>query len=288
MKDCLILINDRAGKCRRCSVESVKKAIGKEGESYRYTTLHLPSNKPIDYTKFDGIAVCGGDGTLQIIMQQIYQLDKTVYYFPCGTLNDKAGAEKYCHTTLKPHSVTVGKANQTLFTYVYASGAFTEIGYTASQQSKRKLGVIAYLLKVLRSYRVNRIDCKVETDGKTYEGEYNLIMFIKSPRCFGFHFNRIHDEKDAGGHMLLISSPKHNGIIGKVEMFFPFFRVFFVGLRHEIDKNGITFKRVLDAKLTLGTPTNFCVDGEKLRECGEINLSFQPTACRLKIIDVKK
>lgn len=288
MKDCLILINDKAGKCRRCSVENVQKAIGEEGENYRYSTLHLPTNKPINYDKYDAVAVCGGDGTLQIIMQQIYTTDKTIYYFPCGTLNDKAGAEKYCHATSTPHPVTIGKADGHVFTYVFAAGAFTEIGYTASQKSKRRFGVVAYLIKVLRAYRVNRICCKIETDGKTYQDAYNLVMLVKSPRCFGFHFNKIFDERDEGGHLLLIPSPKHDGLVGIVEMFFPFFKVFFVGLKKEEDSNGITFKRVKDLTMTLKDKVDFCVDGEKLTVSGVTKINFEKTKCRVKIIKVTR
>ena len=295
-KKCLILINDNAGKCRKCSVENVKKVLGE----YDFTAVHLPSNTKIDFEDFDTFAVCGGDGTLQIIMQEIYNLDKTVYYFPCGTLNDKAGAEKYSHTTLSPHPVTIGKVDENVFTYVFASGAFTEIGYTAKQKDKQKFGVLAYVLKVLKAYEVNRIKCKItcqvkdclmknEGDNnsvtKEFQGEYNLIMFIKSPRCFGFHFNKLYDEKDEGGHLLLIPSPKLDGLLGKVEMFFPFFKVFFLGLRKE-SEDGIIFKRIKSANISLPHNTTFCVDGERRDHRGDLNLSFEKTICKLKIIDI--
>ena len=317
-KKCLILINDNAGKCRKCSVENVKKALGE----YDFTAVHLPSKAKINFEEFDTFAVCGGDGTLQIIMQKIYNLDKTVYYFPCGTLNDKAGAEKYSHATLSPHPVTIGKVDENVFTYVFASGAFTEIGYTAKQKDKQRFGVLAYVLKVLKAYEVNRIKCKItcqvedslmknednikgkisrNTDSKSrrksdkteidnlmtkeFQGEFNLIMFIKSPRCFGFHFNKLYDEQDDGGHLVMIPSPKHDGLIGKVEMFFPFFKVFFLGLRKE-SEDGVIFKRIKSAMVSLPHNTTFCVDGERRDHIGDLNLSFEKTTCKLKIIDI--
>ena len=254
MKNCLILINDKAGKCKRCSVDKVRAQIG----DHTFTSVHLPCNMPIDFAGYDSLAVCGGDGTLQLIMQDVYRTDKTVYYFPCGTLNDKAKAEKYCHTTEKPHRVTVGKVDNDVFTYVLAGGAFTDIGYSAKEKDKQRLGVLAYILKVLKSYKINRIKCKVSIDdngtAKDYVGEFNLVMFIKSPRCFGFKFNHAFDENDNGGHLLLIRSPKHNGIIGKIEMFFPFFRVFFMGVKKEREGT-IILKKIQDARLYLKTST---------------------------------
>ena len=285
MKNCLILINDNAGKCKRCSVDKVRGQIG----NHIFTSMHLPCNMPLDFHGYDSLAVCGGDGTLQLIMQKIYRTDKTVYYFPCGTLNDKGKAEKYSHTAESPHQITIGKVDDQVFTYVLAGGAFTDIGYNADQKNKKRFGVLAYVMKVLKSYKIHRIRTKVTIDdnGKCidYVGEFNLVMFIKSPRCFGFKFNRAFDEKDTGGHLLLIRSPRHNGIIGKIEMFFHFFRVFFMGLKNE--KEGtIIFKHIDSAKLYLNAPVDFCMDGEKCTLQGARDLSFVKTDCKLKIIDV--
>ena len=148
MKNCLILINDKAGKCKKCSVEKVCGQIG----NHNFTSMHLPCPYPIDLNKYDSLAVCGGDGTLQLIMQEIYRTDKTVYYFPCGTLNDKGKAEKYNHTQENPHQVTVGKIDDDLFTYVLAGGAFTEIGYTAQIQEKQ--------IPAVHLGRFHRPDCR--------------------------------------------------------------------------------------------------------------------------------
>ncbi len=284
---CLIIVNHHAGKCKNCSVEKVKKAVGERD----YVTCHIPFVKNFDVNEFDEIAVCGGDGTLQIIMQEIYNKDKTVYYFPCGTLNDKAKAEKYVHTTESPHPVTVGKVGDKIFTYVYASGAFTEIGYTTKQDVKQKIGVLAYIFKVIKAYKINRIKAEITTFDNdmenTFSGEFNLIMFIKSPRCFGFHFNRAYDEKDEGGHMVLIRSPKHNGIFGLIEMFFPFFKTFFIGLKNECEEK-IVFKHLSSANMELNKNTNFCMDGEKASGQGKISINFEKTKCKLKIIDLDK
>lgn len=285
MKNCLILINDNAGKCKRCSVDKVRSQIG----DHSFTSIHLPCNMPLNLKAYDSLAVCGGDGTLQLIMQEVYSTQKTIYYFPCGTLNDKGKAEKYNHTENRPHQVTLGKVDNDVFTYVLAGGAFTDIGYSADQKNKQRLGVLAYILRVVKSYQIHRIKCKISIDEKgvkkDYVGEFNLVMFIKSPRCFGFKFNHAFDEDDTGGHLLLIRSPKHSGIMGKIEMFFPFFRVFFMGMKNEKD-GAIIFKHIDKARLYLSSQTDFCMDGEKRALCGARDLSFVKSNCKLQIIDV--
>ena len=244
---------------------------------------------PLNLKGYDSLAVCGGDGTLQLIMQEVYSTQKTIYYFPCGTLNDKGKAEKYNHTENRPHQVTLGMVDNDVFTYVLAGGAFTDIGYSADQKNKQRLGVLAYILRVVKSYQIHRIKCKISIDEKgvkkDYVGEFNLVMFIKSPRCFGFKFNHAFDEDDTGGHLLLIRSPKHSGIMGKIEMFFPFFRVFFMGLKNEKD-GAIIFKHIDKARLYLSSQTDFCMDGEKRALCGARDLSFVKSNCKLQIIDV--
>ena len=80
-------------------------------------------------------------------------------------------------------------------------------------------------------------------------------------------------------------APKLDGLLGKVEMFFPFFKVFFLGLRKE-SEDGIIFKRIKSANISLPHNTTFCVDGERRDHRGDLNLSFEKTICKLKIIDI--
>ncbi|MBO7221496.1 MAG: hypothetical protein J6V37_00450, partial [Clostridia bacterium] len=73
--------------------------------------------------------------------------------------------------------------------------------------------------------------------------------------------------------------------MGKIEMFFPFFRVFFLGLKKERD-GVIIFKHIDKARLYLATKTDFCMDGEKCTLTGARDLSFVKSNCKLQIIDV--
>ena len=111
-------------------------------------------------------------------------------------------------------------------------------------------------------------------------------MFVKSPRCFGFRFNKAYDKQSESGHVLLIRSPKHKGALGYIEMFFPFFRSFFVGLKKERDKSSIIFKKVERANMQIQAPLTFCKDGEKhTLEKGDYQLSFAKSVCDFCVID---
>lgn len=301
MKKCLTVINNRAGSSRKISFEKVEECLGKD---YSYDRCSLPNDELPPLVGYDAIAICGGDGTLSSILEEVYMLDIDVFYFPVGTLNDKAKANRYSHAksncptcdgdvVKKP--IVIGKCAQntdfsqnpkeSVFTYVLACGSFTPIGYTAKVELKKKFGVLAYIGQVIKEYKPHRIHAKIDYDGKHIEGEFSLIMFLKSPRCFGFRFNRDFKPDSASGHLVAIRSPKHNGFLGCIEMFFPFFRTFFIGLKKERDGK-IIFARTYNLKLNLNEDIAFCKDGEKLTlQKGKSEICFKLSRCNFSVIE---
>ena len=294
MKSCLIIINKSAGGSNRISFEKVESCLG---ECYEYTHCTIPDCPDPDPAGYDAVAVCGGDGTLGSILGKVYDEPIDVWYFPVGTLNDKAKAERYLHTKTtcpscggapKGKQVVLGKftgGGERIFAYVFATGAFTPIGYTAKIEKKKRLGSLAYIGQVLKEYKIHRISASIESSAGSYDGEFALIMFVKSPRCFGLNFNKAFDEESTSGHLLAIRSPKHGGLLGKIEMFFPFFRAFFIGLKKECDGK-IIFKRVYSATVTHDGQAVYCRDGEKHTvERGEYKVKFIRSLCNFNVIE---
>ena len=118
MEKCLIVINFNAGSSNKISFEKVEKCLGKR---YEYTRVSLPKDAFSSIDGFDAVAVCGGDGTLASVLQEAYNKPIKVFYFPVGTLNDKAKAVRYanskakcpsCEQTPKAKPVVVGKLNK--------------------------------------------------------------------------------------------------------------------------------------------------------------------------------
>lgn len=309
MKNCLILINQNAGSSRKISFAKVEKCLG---DSYAYTEITLPCIDIPPYDYYDAIAICGGDGTLSNIMKEVHDKNIDVYYFPVGTLNDKAKANKHKHHDDDFKKLVIGKissdksqkllnsennntqknlieksnANQDIFTYVFACGSFTPIGYCSNVKTKKKLGILAYVANIIREYKPYKIHAKIDMDKKQIEDDFTLIMLLKSPRCFGFNFNKDFDAKSESGHLIAIRSPKHKNALGYIEMFFPFFRVFFVGLKKQPRSKNIIFESISDIKIELKENTTFCRDGEKhLLEKGALKINFEKTKCNFHIVN---
>jgi len=327
MKNCLIIINRAAGGSKRISFEQVEKCLGDE---YVYTRRSLPNDSDPDPRGYDAVAVCGGDGTLGSVLGKIYDRATEVWYFPVGTLNDKAKAERYeesktscpsCGGMKTGKQIVVGKhemmsdaaggghttratvpaaggeeqtgkiqpqrdhSKGSLFTYVLATGAFTPIGYTSKPETKKKLGVFAYIGHVFKEYRIHRIKAAIDCGTERFDGEFNLIMFVKSPRCFGFSFNKAYDADSNSGHLVAVRSPKHDGVRGLIEMFFPFFRVFFFGMKKERDGK-IIFKKVYSATVSHSDDIKYCRDGElEILPAGVHKISFIRSRCNFSVIE---
>ena len=262
----LLVVNRTSGNGGKIDADAVRNSYAKHDD---VTVVEI--KKAEDGWSADGydkIIVCGGDGTLMRAVNKIGD-ENRLLYIPCGTFNESAKTNKIKRGRIRRLTL-IGFANDTRFTYVCAAGSFTPIGYDVKEKDKKLFKIMAYLVKVFKHYKIYRIPAAISANGKSENGEYTLIMMIHSKRCFGFRFNRMYDENDPSLYMLTIKSPKHDGLLGAIEMFFPFFRSFFIGFGKEYHSKNIDFMPVCDPTVTLEDRTDFCVDGDKLQLNGAV------------------
>ncbi|MBR1747286.1 MAG: hypothetical protein IJ735_03630 [Clostridia bacterium] len=279
MSKCKLVVNRLSGNSEKCvNVEDLTALLR---ETYgQVDVVCIDENNDVkmrdEVDGYDALAVCGGDGTLNSAINAVKKKSTKLIYIPCGTLNDTAKslrlAKKLACGDRRIRKVDMGKIGDTMFAYVLAAGTFCEIGYTTEIKTKKHFKFFAYLLMVLKSYKVRRIRAKVTLGDRVLEDEYSLVMAINASRCFGFHFNKKFCHNNGIAQILLIKSPKHNGLLGKIEIFFPFFRAFFVGFGKEYDKKNMKFLDFSKASLELEQSTDFTVDGEKLTLDGQNDL----------------
>jgi len=167
------------------------------------------------------IVCCGGDGTLNETVTGLMELEPRppLGYLPAGTVNDFAsglGISKDLETAANavvngsPFDVDIGQFEQRYFTYVAAFGAFTEVSYQTSQQSKNMLGRMAYFLEGLKSipnlksYRVH-----IKYDGRFVQGDYLFGMISNASSVGGMKLldNTQISMNDGMFEVLLIQKP---------------------------------------------------------------------------------
>jgi len=277
--NCLLVINTLSGNSSKVNeAKLIEKYAAGDSVSVRY----IRDEK--DTYAVDGVdklIVCGGDGTLNHAINLCRDKDIDIYYFPFGTFNETAKD----HRRLPQIELAkLGRIQDRDFTYVAAAGSFTEIGQLASAASKRRFKIFAYFFKVLKSYRVHRIRADITCDVFSESGVYTLIMFSNSRRCFGFRFNRLHRDNTDELQLITIKAPKKDNLWGRIKMFFPFFRVFFLGFGKECNGKTIRFVSVKNADLHLPDEIPFCVDGECSSFSGDFSVRKTAHTARVHII----
>ncbi len=167
----------------------------------------------------DMVVCCGGDGTLNEVVNGLITLKNPplLGYIPGGTTNDFASSLRLPRTNMgsavsriiNPKKIIqydVGMFNQTAFTYVAAFGAFTDVPYTTSQETKNSFGYFAYIsealqaLPTLQSYAASFV-----CDDEVLEGEFLLGMVSNSFSIGGFSLKRLHKKIDLSDGMLEVT-----------------------------------------------------------------------------------
>jgi diacylglycerol kinase family enzyme len=264
---CNVIINNLSGHANRLSEAKIESMLSEFSVEFFYIE-HIDDTLLLD--EKNTFAVCGGDGTLNHALNSKLN---NLYYIPCGTLNETS------KTTSELSSV--GQIGGRKFAYVAAAGSFTEIGYTVKNKTKQKFKVLAYLSAVIKHYKVHKIPAELAVDGAVFKGDFSLIMLLNSNRCFGFNFNALHGQINQNLTLVLIKTPSKPFAL--IKLFFPFFRVFFVGIRKPLETKNIIARQFSTAQIKLSNQTPFCLDGEKYcpEQISEICASNLPSPIKI-------
>ena len=195
MKKVKFIYNPNSGE-RKISQELDK--IIEIYQQYNYTVVpfRLCKNIPIKDAFFDieldydHILISGGDGTVDLIVNTMKELDINIPIgiLPCGTANDFAKAVNLSFNpkeaierivNSKPKKIDIGKINDKYFINVASAGMFTDVSQKINPEFKNSMGKVSYYLKgIEEALYMRKFSIKVESDEVEYDGDMYLMLIF--------------------------------------------------------------------------------------------------------------
>jgi len=214
---------------------------------------------------FDIVLVCGGDGTLNFVVNVLFGMAIEIWYLPCGTQNDFARACIQKGLIGKKIVVDIGALDNQRFCYVCAAGTLSEVGYIVPRKQKKQIGKLAYLLAAARRFKKHSIEASLQVGQELLNGKFSLILFAKTEFVAGQRFSKNKTQfavDDGLCKLILIEAPQ--GAFSTLKLFCRYWRVFGKKLDGNKQTKHIKYLECACVHLTIKEPTVFCMDGEKL------------------------
>lgn len=222
--------------------------------------------------RYDGIIVCGGDGTLKAAVSAIAPLPKEerpiIGYIPMGTVNDSGksfGVKGRINQAIKVivkqkvYDVDICKANEDYFTFVAAIGQFTDISYIVPRQRKKYFGRFAYYDVALKEvFTKKRMNVHLKCDQGEYDFEVPFLMCLNGVNVGGFKVN-----------------PKNSLFDGKMDIYITPTTILNGLTNYIFHKKRITVIHTSYAEITTSETGSWCLDGEEGMK-GNLKISVLP------------
>ncbi len=156
--------------------------------------------------QFDRIVLAGGDGTVNLALDALLEMDMPVGILPLGTGNDLARSldipltlDGAVDVILAGHlsRIDAARVNDVSFINAIGIGMGPQMTREMDSESKAHLGVLAYLKGIVHVLRRQRVfHARIKSDGRSSEGEYVQITIAN-----GIHY---------GGGMTVASDARLN------------------------------------------------------------------------------
>lgn len=274
MKKVKFIYNPNSGE-RKISQELDK--IIEIYQQYNYTVVpfRLCKNIPIKDAFFDmeldydHILISGGDGTVDLIVNTMKELDINIPIgiLPCGTANDFAKAVNLSFNPKEaierivnsnPKKIDIGKINDKYFINVASAGMFTDVSQKINPEFKNSMGKVSYYLKgIEEALYMRKFSIKVESDEVEYNGDMYLMLIFNG--------------KTAGNINLAYKAEVDDGLLDVIivkDVLFPnMFPLLISILKGEhlegYNENEILYFKTNKLKIDCKDKLNTDIDGEK-------------------------
>ena len=233
---------------------------------------------------FDVICFGGGDGTFNLVVNEILKYDKRpiLAYIPSGTANDIASNLKISKNVRKAVKVIcegspiyhdVGKVNSNYFVYICGAGTFTGVSYSTKKAYKKIFGIAAYALTGVKELnRPTIVSGKATLDGKCLDITCPIVLVANSCFIGGRKFNRRGHKNDGKFDVILCKKQFTN--------IFSIAKLVILGTYKKDHTKYYDFYRASNISFSLSNDIIWCLDGEK-GPSGEISITNIPSQIQI-------
>lgn len=205
MEKILLIYNPNSGKKNIAShldkIVDIFESAGKLITLYRIDEKNRMSMEEIIQNgSFDGIVVCGGDGSVNSVAAMILKngVDIPLGIIPNGTCNDFSRSLGMpsdiirCARLIAQGNVTrtdVGFINgsESIFVNELAGGVLVAASFSTDQNMKKVFGPLAYYVTGLGELvNVKPFELKIETEDKTYIEQALVFVVLNGTDMSGF------------------------------------------------------------------------------------------------------
>lgn len=221
-------------------------------------------------SKFDALIVIGGDGSLNVAINELMALEKKpiLGYINAGTLGDGGktfGVNKSLKRSLeiikqgKTRGIDIGKATDSkedfYFLYCLAYGTYSSLPYEVKRRKKKTLGHFSYYLSSTKEMFIpSSLNYIVKTNNEEIEMKSPFILFLNGEYMGGFKLNKGSKVDD-----------------GRIEGYFPK-QSLFNGILRFLPFKREDAKEIHEVIIKPEKDDFWCLDGEK-GPFGEVKIS---------------
>jgi len=178
---------------------NIDHACGRLGEQGRVEVVRpdkpdaLPEAIRRRAAEFDRIVLGGGDGTVNLALDALIEVDKPFGILPLGTANDLARSlevpkklDRAVDVVMAGHlrRLDAARVNDVTFINAIGIGLGPRMTREMDAESKSQLGVLAYLKGIVQALERQPVfRARIESEDRTREGEYVQITIAN-----GIHY----------------------------------------------------------------------------------------------------
>ena len=209
MKKAVFLYNVQSGKGHIArNVEKICGIFAEGGYAVTPRLIDLGSNPFDGNEQIDLMVVAGGDGTLNFALNAMKSkgLDIPLGVIPAGTANDFAGVLGMSRDPLEAarqiatgciERVDCGRVNDLYFVNIFSFGIFTTTSQRTSNESKHRIGKLAYLIEGIKEVRsVHGVPLEIDADGERFDLKSLIALIFNGRTAGGIQLTRRASIKD--------------------------------------------------------------------------------------------